>query len=573
MYHSVPFFPSSSWLYECYGAGLSKEVRVIKGLLTEWGKCLRTVTFDSHPLTLACWDTIIAVGSVSRDIIILDAITGSCTAILSGHVSQVRSVTFSSDGKLLVSGSNDHSVKLWDVQTGGIVKDFAGHKDWVWSVSISADSTIIASGSQDSTIRLWDISTGKCHCVIEQQKWIYQVGFSPTDPKQLIGRLVNDKFSHWDINGCQIGLTYDGSHVAFSLDGKQLAVCNKEAIIVQAFEPRETVAEFHVTNGIPRHCCFSPNGKLLAAAVKNTAYVWDIASLDTHPIETFIGHTDTITALTFYSPSSLISASWDQSVKFWQIGALLTKLVETDLSPISSPSNEVASTTIQAKDGITITSDSNGTVRIWDISTGLCKGLFQTPAINSLHRDVQFINGRLISAWSVRDKIHIHGASEEELILESRSGVYIVSLRIAEDGSRIFCLDKFRIQAWSIMTGEFLGKVEIKHGISAGSLLVDGLRVWVCYPESTYQGWDFGIPGSSPVQLPNIPPSKLNPNGTLLWDWAQSKVQDVVTGRIIFELHKLFRKPTSLQWNNQCLVICFGPNEVLILDFTCVLAL
>jgi WD40 repeat protein len=252
---------------------------------------------------------------------------------------------------------------------------------------------------------------------------------------------LGDRVSHWDINGCQIGPTYDGSHIAFSLDGKQFALCNKGAIIVQTFESRATIAKFHVTNGTPKHCCFSPNGKLIAAAVDNTAYVWDIASSDSHPIETFIGHTSDITALAFYSPSSLISASEDMSVKFWQIGTLSTESVETNLDPTSSPSHKVVSTTLQAKDGITITSDSDGTVRIWDISTGLCKASFQTPATGSGHRDGQFINGRLIFAWNVGKKIHIYGASEEELILvprESESG--IESLKIGGDGSIIFCL-------------------------------------------------------------------------------------------------------------------------------------
>ena len=545
---------------------------MIKGNQAEWGKCFRTVALSSPATAVSYWDTAIALGLGSGDIIILDAITGSCTAILSGHVECVKSVTFSSDGKLLVSGSFDKIVKLWDVQTGGIVKDFSGHEDSVTSVSISADSAMIASGSLDMTIYLWDISTGKCLHVIQSYDWVHQVGFSPTDHKQLVGRVGHNTISHWETNGCQIGPTYDGSHFAFSLDGKHFALCNNNSIIVQTFEP--DVERFYVKNGIPILCCFSPNGKLIAAAVDKAAYVWEIARSGSHPIEIFVGHTSYITAITFCSPSSLITTSHEKLVKIWQIGTLPTEFVETNLNPISSPSKEVVPTTLQAKDGITISSDLDGTVRIWDISTGLYRASFQTPAIGSVHRDGQFINGKLIFAWNAEKKIHIHGTSEEELILaprESRSG--IESLKIGGDGSIIFCLGDKYIQAWSIVTGEVLGELEIESSGSVGSLVTDGLRVWACYIESEYWGWDFGIPGSPPVQLPSISPRKLHPNGNLLWDIAHSRVQDVVTGRVVFQLSTTHRRPIDVQWDDEHLVICLGPTDVLILDFTHVLAL
>jgi WD40 repeat protein len=104
------------------------------------------------PLTLSYWENTVAVGCRNSDIITLDAITGSQMAVLSGHTSWVRCVTFSSDGGSLASGSDDRTVKLWDMQTGGVVKTFHGHNDYVYSVSISGDCTRIASGSLDCTI-------------------------------------------------------------------------------------------------------------------------------------------------------------------------------------------------------------------------------------------------------------------------------------------------------------------------------------------------------------------------------------------------------------------------------------
>jgi WD40 repeat protein len=50
---------------------------------------------------------------------IWDATTGQAILTLKGHTSAgVYSVTFSPDGKRLVSGGDDQTVKMWDVQTG-----------------------------------------------------------------------------------------------------------------------------------------------------------------------------------------------------------------------------------------------------------------------------------------------------------------------------------------------------------------------------------------------------------------------------------------------------------------------
>jgi hypothetical protein len=105
LYHSaLKFPPSSSWLHQYYSAGLSKEVKVIRGLSAGWGKCFRTVLLDGCPAVLACWKDTIAVGLQHGDIITLNAVTGSKIGVLSGHTNQVNSLTFSQMGYHLYLG-------------------------------------------------------------------------------------------------------------------------------------------------------------------------------------------------------------------------------------------------------------------------------------------------------------------------------------------------------------------------------------------------------------------------------------------------------------------------------------
>ena len=567
IYHSaLPFCPSSSWLHKHYSGELSQEVKVVKGLPAGWGQCSRTVSLDSYTQDLSYWNNTIAVGSTTGDIIILDAITGSQTAVLSGHTQPIHSLTFSSDGKSLVSGSIDRTAKLWDMQTGGVVKTFSGHTSWVRSVSTLADLTKIASGSDDNTICLWDVQTGECHQIIEHQGAVLHVCFSPINPQHLIS-VCNDKVWQWDIDGHQIKPPHDGSYITFSSDGAQFVSCHGAAVKVQNSSSGVTVAEFNVAGSNIKCCCFSPDGKLIVVAAGSTIYVVDITSSEPCLIETFVGHTKDITSLAFSPPSSIISASYDQSVRFWQIGALDSIMV--DQKSISPTSATIMSITLQAKDGVTITTDSDGVVKTWDISTGLCKASFQTPARRTNKRDAQLINGKLIFVWYADGEINIWDAEKAELLLIREPWWSIEALRISGDGSRVFCLYRSLIQAWSVQTGEIVGDTNFEYLSGHGSLVVDGPRVWVCYPSSKYLGWDFGTLGSSPVRLRGPPPDKFDhPNGAVLWDTGLSRVKDKVTGKVVFQLSQGYGKPIDVQWNDQYLVACFQSAEVLILDFS-----
>ena len=627
---------------------------MVRGLPADWGTCFRTVELGKIPWASACWKDIIAVGLYSGDVITLDRITGSQTAIFPGCTGVVRSLAFSSDGMSLVSGS-DNTISLWDVQTGGVIKSFHGHTKHIFSVSISADCAMIASGSWDRTIRLWDIQTEKCHHVIKQEHWVDCVRFSSTEPQHLIS-VSGCKVQQWNINGHQtnghqISPIQNGYHVALSLDGAQLVLYQGEDIVVQNSHSGVVVARFHVNSSNARYCCFSPDGRLLGVAADNTVYVWDTTSIDPTPIKTFIGHATTITSLAFSSPSSLISSAKDGSVKFWQIGVPQTDPLVTDpeypfsfgsmfitlgclclydtflsmvdwvmwggfdkegttgvvaeaypisfgmvglaqhfhhifpflslsllvvlvwitwfigvLEPTSLAPAVITSIILQAKAGVAISSDSDGIVRTWELSTGLCKASFQTPVKDLRCCCVQLVNNKLISAWHVDRQIHIwdvEGGKHFQITEIPERHVYVI--RISGDGSKVFCLSRETIQAWSIQTGEAMGRVEVGPSPVLRPLTVDGSKVWIHSPQSEPLGWDFGISGSPPIQLFN---TSLLPNNTRQWDVVQSRVKGTVTGKVFFQLAGRFTELVDSQWDGQYLVAGYRSGEVLILDFS-----
>ena len=544
---------------------------MVKGLPSDWGTCFRTITPHSGPLGLALWKDVIAVGLQSGEIITFDGTTGSQIAILSGHAHFVKALAFSSDGTSLVSGSYDATVKLWDVQTGGVIKTFCGHTNIVWTVSISADCTTIASGSQDKSIRLWDIKTGGCHHIMKLLDDVDCVSFSPLHLQFLIS-VSGEKVQQWDIDGHQIDSPHDGSCIAFSSDGTLAVLCQRAEITVWNSISGDVVAQFHLLNSTARCCCLSSDGRLVAVATEdNTVSVWDITSPDTHLFETLVGHTNDISSLVFSSPSSLITSSYDKTVKFWRIDVISTDPAVGCPMPIPLASAPIKSITLQAKDGIYVSSDLDGVVKTWDISTGICRTSHQTPAKNTHKSDTRLVNGRLILVWHADGKIHTWDVEEEKLLHEIDapwSG--IDDIRISGDGSRVFCLYSHSIRAWSTWTGEVMGKIKADTNYFHTSLIVSASKVWVYCPTSpAYErgpwGWDIGITGLSRVQLPTTP--ALHLGDTKLWDIGLSSIKDTITGKVVLQLGGRFARPFDVQLDGRYFLAHCWSGEVLILDF------
>ena len=570
-HHALPFSPSSSWFHEYYSSELLQEVKVVKGLCAEWGTCSCTVFFDRPPEALTCWKDTVAASLCFGDIVILDAITGVYMSILSGHTDRAGSLAFSLDGTFLVSGSNDKTANLWDIQTGGVIKAFCGHTSQVCSVSISPDCSMVASACQnDNQIYLWDVWTGECHCTIAgHSDDVSSVSFSPINSQLLMSASYDCSVRQWDVDGNQVGSTYSGDHVAFCLDGACFVSWQEKVATIWSTNSGVIVAELQAPNDSFGVCCFSPDGKFLAGSAGSTIYVWIITNSGSHLVETFIGHTRPITSITF--SSSLISASYGGSMRFWQVRTTSTDpQITPSLDPSPPSSAPIESISLQSTDGIAISSDLAGVVAIWDISTGLCKASFHTPAKGICWRDAWLVDDILVFIWYIDGKIHIWNTEKGKYIqiVDVPSDSQAMRLRILGGGSKVFLLYQKSIQAWSIWTGEAVGAVRLEVEPLFDSFVVDGSRVWVCSKDSQTWGWDFSFPGSTPILLPDILPGRHLKfiNGNDSESTGPSRIENTVTGKEVFRLPSRYAKPSTKQWDGQYLVAGYGSGEVLILD-------
>jgi len=92
---------------------------------------------------------------------LLDIVSGEVIAILNERdFREIVNLAFSPDGQLLASAGNN-SITLWNINEKKVAKKFYSHDNHVYFISFSPDGKYLVSLSKDRTAKLWDVKTGK----------------------------------------------------------------------------------------------------------------------------------------------------------------------------------------------------------------------------------------------------------------------------------------------------------------------------------------------------------------------------------------------------------------------------
>ena len=334
-----------------------------------------------------------------------------------------------------------------------------------------------------------------------------------------------------------------------------------------------------VIHGLDRYC-FSTSGEFAVGVSKGTACVWDITG-SAHLVETFTLRDTNISSVVF--SSSLISASSDKSVRFWQVGGSSPNQVATKTRSTTLASTGVTSIFLQAEERTAITIDSNGEVVLWVLPTGLRKVSFQAfEADGGYASDARVIQGELVVAFYGRDsiwKISTWDVEKEEYLktvdLPPEAHIYDHNLRISGDGTRAFGLGEQCIQTWSTSNGKSAGDISFEWLFHSRSppFVVDDSRLWIRSGDSPARGWDLRNPRSPPLPSSDMPLDGrrldfIEADDTSGPDTGPTRIKNSTTKKEVFRLPERFGQPSVAQWDGRYLVAaCGGTGELLILDF------
>ncbi|MFN6485767.1 MULTISPECIES: caspase family protein [unclassified Nostoc] len=286
---------------------------------------------------------------------------GTKLRTLTGHTDIVRNVSFSPDGQTIATASFDRTVKLWRTSDGGLIRTLKGHTAEVLSLSWSGNGETIATGSADRTAKIWQVSDGHLLRTFSGYKdFVNSVSFSP-DGEILAIASADKTVKLWRVSDGLLQKTLLGhsagvSSVAFSPDG-QIASASVDKTVRLWRRDGTLLKIIPAHNAAVLSVNFSHDGQTLAStSADSTIKLW--SSQDGSLRQTLLGHSIAVYSASF-SPDdqTLVSAGADKTVRLWQRDNPLFKTLIGSQGQLYSVSF--------SPDGQIATAGQDTTIKLW----------------------------------------------------------------------------------------------------------------------------------------------------------------------------------------------------------------
>ena len=410
------------------------------------------------------------------------------------HLDRVPAVSFSPDGRHVLSASWDKTAIIWDAVAARAVATLQ-HSDQVFSARYSSDGARVLTACADGTARIWNAANGFLLVSLDHEsRKVRWAEFSP-DGRSVVTASADDPVARiWnaatgalekELRSHSLGILI----ACFTPDGGRVATAGRTGSI-QIWDMRsgETVAEFEAHVGRIHALTFSPDGSALATASEDgKARLWNAAT--GQPLSAPLHHDSAVTHAVF-SPDGrvLLTTSRDTVTRLWGLA---------HLQVIGQPLRHEGGVNFGAfsPDGrMFVTTSMDNSARLWDMRTGvpLCQPLRELEAIlpASFSSDGRsLVTGSwdgTVQIWNIKPRGYRgirmrHGKGVTTAMFDSRGQTV---LSASSDHTA---------HSWDARTGKLLGEPLRHQGIvHCADFSADGRRIVTASADTTTKVWDAG---------------------------------------------------------------------------------
>ena len=333
------------------------------------------------------------------------------TSYVGAHTWYLAGVSFSPDGKQVVTASRDHTVNIWDAESGTSIINLRGHSGAVYAAAYDPSGNYLATASDDHTVRIWDIGTWRKSTLFGYPGYVFRGAYSPDghlmattgsdgmlrgwnaqtgsvvsewpypdyvanrvhfspDGRQLITSSDDATWRIWDIATQRQVYQSNGTNIIsdarFSPDGTRILTTSRDGLgmIWDAVTKQQLVVLRGHGSGVWTGA-FSPDGQMaVTSSADGTARIWNTSTGE--QLQILTGHSDLVTSAAFDSAGKrIVTASVDSTARIWDAGTGQTLFV------LTGHTAEITDAVFSPDGHMVATASRDHTVILWNADTGI----------------------------------------------------------------------------------------------------------------------------------------------------------------------------------------------------------